>query len=92
MDILDLRSVVGIQHFPVWTRPGYALTAQPLAQLPNGLTALDSENNVEIVRIANPPGGIYRVQVVATNILKGPQDYALVVTGALNPVKIIWII
>jgi serine protease AprX len=59
------------------------------AQLPNGLTAFDSENNVEIVRITNPPGGIYRVQVVATNILKGPQDYALVVTGALNPVKII---
>lgn len=59
------------------------------AQLPYGLTAFDSENNVEIVRITNPPAGIYRVQIVATNILKGPQDYALVITGALNPGKIV---
>jgi serine protease AprX len=59
------------------------------AHLPDGLTAFDSENNVEVVRITNPPAGIYRIQVLASNILQGPQDYALVVTGALNPVKIV---
>jgi Subtilisin-like serine proteases len=62
------------------------------AQLPNALTAFDSENNIEIVRIESPAEGVYRIQVVATNILKGPQDYALVVTGALNPVKLLKIV
>jgi hypothetical protein len=33
-----------------------------------------------------------QLSVVPRNILKGPQDYALVVTGALNPVKIVRII
>ena len=36
---------------------------------------------MEIVRIENPPVGPYLVQVSANNLLKAPQDFALVATG-----------
>ncbi len=51
------------------------------AQLPNSLHIPDPDNNVEIVRIDNPPVGTYLIQISASNLLKGPQDFALVVTG-----------
>lgn len=51
------------------------------AQLPNSLTSLDTENNVETVRISNPRAGVYYIQVMASNLLKGPQTFALVVAG-----------
>lgn len=44
----------------------------------------DTLNNVEIVRIENPVAGRYRCAVLAKNILHGPQDFALVVTGTLK--------
>lgn len=40
----------------------------------------DKTNNVEIIRIDKAPSGDYTIKVVASNILKGPQDFALVVT------------
>jgi serine protease AprX len=52
-------------------------------QVPNSLKIPDPDNNVESVRIDNPPAGVYLIQVAATNLLKGPQDYALVVTALL---------
>ncbi len=51
------------------------------AQLRLGLQPLDSDNNVEVVRIAAPLQGNYLIQVSAQNILKSPQEFALVVTG-----------
>ena len=45
------------------------------------LTTLDPDNNVEIVRIENPPVGQYLIQITASNLLKAPQDFALVATG-----------
>lgn len=48
------------------------------------LTAEDSENNVEIVRIADAPAGRWTVAIVCRNLLKGPQGFALVVTGQLK--------
>jgi len=51
------------------------------AELPNSLNIPDPDNNVEVVRIDNAPLGVYLIQVVATNLLKGPQDFALVVNG-----------
>lgn len=54
------------------------------AELPMGLRIPDPENNVEVVRLENPPVGDYLIQVSATNLLKGPQDFALVVTGGLG--------
>ena len=48
------------------------------------LTHLDTDNNVEVVRIENPPIGDYYIQITATNLLQVPQDYALVVAGELS--------
>jgi len=52
--------------------------------LPMGLKIPDPDNNVEVVRLENPPAGNYLIQISATNLLKGPQDFALVVTGELT--------
>lgn len=51
---------------------------------PRGVPVPDDDNNVSIVRLEAPVAGQYLVQVTAWNILEGPQDYALVVTGALE--------
>jgi len=52
--------------------------------LPQKLTATDRDNNVEILRLEDPPEGDYLVQITASNLLRGPQDFALVVTGDLE--------
>jgi serine protease AprX len=46
-----------------------------------GLGPPDALNNIEIVRIADPVAGNYFVEIEAANLIKRPQDYALVVTG-----------
>jgi hypothetical protein len=51
------------------------------ARLPDTLNIPDTDNNVESIRLDNPPPGNYLLQVTATNLLAGPQDFALVVTG-----------
>ena len=51
------------------------------AQLPMSLNIPDPDNNVEIVRLPNAAAGVYIIQISATNLLRGPQDFALVVTG-----------
>ena len=53
-------------------------------ELPGSLNIPDPENNVEIVRIDDPAAGKYLIQVSATNLLRGPQDFALVASGALT--------
>lgn len=55
------------------------------ADLPDALTLPDSDNNLEIVRIVAPAAGTYFIQVSAANLLKSPQDFALVVTGVGLP-------
>jgi len=42
----------------------------------NSLTA-DSKNNVEVVQVANAPAGNWKIDVVASNVSQGPQDFAL---------------
>lgn len=54
------------------------------ADMPNPLTRSDADNNVEVVRVEAPAAGRYTVQVFARNLLRPPQDYALVVTGKLG--------
>ncbi len=44
----------------------------------------DSLNNVEDVRINNPAAGTYVVRVSAENIAMGPQNFAVVISGALT--------
>lgn len=51
--------------------------------LPNGLNVPDPDNNVEVIRLSNPPPGEYIIQITATNLLKMPQDFALVIVGDL---------
>ncbi|WP_077040238.1 S8 family serine peptidase [Rhodococcus sp. MTM3W5.2] len=43
----------------------------------------DAENNVEVVRVEDPMPGRWVIQVFARNLLRGPQDFALVATGSL---------
>jgi len=54
------------------------------AQVPRGFNGPDANNNVEIIRLENAPAGTYLIAIVATNILRPPQDVALVVTGRLK--------
>jgi serine protease AprX len=49
-----------------------------------GLTNSDVDNNVEVIRIDDPAPGRWLIQVFARNLLRPPQDYALVATGALS--------
>ncbi|MEZ4661747.1 MAG: S8 family serine peptidase [Caldilineaceae bacterium] len=53
------------------------------ATAPSSLKIPDPDNNVEIVRLEAPAAGEYEIQIVAANLLRGPQDYALVITGDL---------
>jgi serine protease AprX len=48
------------------------------------VNAPDRENTVEVIRLDNPQPGSYLIQVTAHNILRAPQDFALVVTGDLT--------
>jgi serine protease AprX len=43
----------------------------------------DVDNNVEVIRIDDPALGRWLIQVFARNLLRPPQDYALIATGAL---------
>ena len=55
------------------------------AQLPDALTLPDGDNNVEVVRLDAPAAGTYLVQIFVSNLLAGPQPFALVITGAGVP-------
>jgi serine protease AprX len=47
---------------------------------PGGMK-LDTNNNVEVVHIPKPTPGTWRIEVVGSNVPRGPQDYALVYLG-----------
>ena len=49
-----------------------------------GLGIPDVDNNVEVVRVADPVPGLWVIQISATNLLQPDQDFALVVTGHIN--------
>jgi serine protease AprX len=51
---------------------------------PKEFAGPDPDNNVEIVRIDQPPAGPYLIQVAAWNLLQMPQDFALAVAGNLT--------
>ena len=54
-------------------------------KLPDALTLPDRDNNVETIHLTNPATGTYIIQVFASNLLKAPQDFALVVTAENLP-------
>ena len=41
--------------------------------------AMDSTNNVELVQVAKAKKGTWSINVVASNVAKGPQDFALAI-------------
>lgn len=53
------------------------------ADLPLAIQSPDPDNNVQLVRIAAPTAATYLIQIMARNLLKPSQDYALVVAGDL---------
>lgn len=60
------------------------------AKVPRGFNGPDANNNVEIIRLDNAPAGTYMLAIVATNILRPPQDVAVVVSGRLtSPLTIV---
>jgi hypothetical protein len=49
-----------------------------------GVAAFDTKNNVELIHIPQAAAGNYRVQIIASNVPRGPQPFALVIRGALT--------
>ena len=47
----------------------------------NGPPTLDGTNNVELVHVEKPAAGVWTVDVVGSNVARGPQDFALVSIG-----------
>jgi len=47
----------------------------------NGPATLDAANNVEVVHVDRAASGTWRVDVVGSNVPRGPQDFALVAIG-----------
>jgi len=45
---------------------------------PGNLMTLDATNNVEVINITNPLAGNWLIDIVASNVAQGPQDFALV--------------
>ena len=70
--------VLMVQHVP----SGQKWVAN--ADLPLSIMSPDPDNNVQLVRVANPAAGDYLIQIFARNLLQSPQDYALVVAGELT--------
>jgi hypothetical protein len=52
-------------------------------QRKNGPATLDAANNVEVVHVDRAGSGTWRVDVVGSNVPRGPQDFALVAIGRL---------
>ena len=47
----------------------------------NGPPTFDKTNNVELVHVERPAAGAWTVDVVGSNVPRGPQDFALVAIG-----------
>lgn len=58
-------------------------TLDPLRNVP-GLLPRDPNNNVHVIRLPAAAAGRYTVSVIADNLLMGPQDFAVAVTGPIE--------
>ncbi|MEQ6342057.1 MAG: S8 family serine peptidase [Gammaproteobacteria bacterium] len=47
-------------------------------QAAGAVLAMDTKNNVEVVRIEKPGAGKWKIEIIGSNIPNGPQDFALV--------------
>jgi serine protease AprX len=64
--------------------PGMLRKRHGNEKLPIPLNGPDDTNNVEVFTIEDAPAGNYLVQIAVSNLLKPPQDFALVATGQLT--------
>jgi len=77
-----------------WVDPGPALVnnLNLILKSPTGKTYVgnqpaagsptpDTSNNAEVIQVKNPTAGAWQLQVVASNVSQGPQDFALVCLG-----------
>lgn len=46
-----------------------------------GALQLDNTNNVEVIRVARPQKGSWRLRVIGSNVAHGPQRYAFTLSG-----------
>ena len=53
-------------------------------KVPRMITDFDRDNNVETILVEDTLSGEYRVVVQASNLLVGPQDFALCITGNIK--------
>jgi serine protease AprX len=44
----------------------------------------DARNNVEVIQVKNAAAGIWRIEVIASNVPQGPQDFALACLGRFS--------
>jgi hypothetical protein len=44
----------------------------------------DTKNNVEVVHVPSPAAGNWKIEVIGSNVPRGPQDYAIVCLGRLG--------
>jgi serine protease AprX len=51
---------------------------------PHNLKDLDSHNNVQVIRLEDVKPGRYNIHIIASNLLKQRQDFALVIYGNLT--------
>ena len=49
-----------------------------------GTPTLDVVNNVEVVHVSRPASGQWTIEVIGSNVPKGPQSYALVTRGRIS--------
>lgn len=48
-----------------------------------GATAVDTRNNAEAVHVQKPAPGVWKIDVVGSNVPQGPQDFALICIACL---------
>ena len=83
---VPLRIVLAYSDFP---GPALVNNLNLIATAPNGTklvgnqrsggsSALDTKNNVEAIHVPTPTIGTWRIDIVASNVAQGPQDFALV--------------
>ena len=59
-------------------------TARVGNQRQGGPPTFDTANNLEVVHVGNAAAGTWSIEVVGSNVPRGPQPYALVARGALS--------
>jgi hypothetical protein len=71
------KQLVNNLNLIVRTPSGKRLIGNQLTGAMGGMLKLDSSNNVEVIQVDKPASGEWTIEVVASNVSVGPQDFAL---------------